>query len=771
MKNTLQILFIVLIFNFFWVNVFAQESPILEEKEECATDFLHNRLLQNDPLYQSKFNEFQDLVASGNIVAPKAPLLKVPVVFHVLHLGEVEGTGTNISKEQIYSALASLNDAYRGLSPYSSSGVDMEIEFCLASQDPFGNATTGINRVDASGTSDYSTNGITTSGSNNEVTIKALSKWSNTDYYNIWVVSEIDGNNAGGGTQGYAYFPGAGSNVDGTVIMYNSLGYDPTASRCLNVKSYTNYNITLIHELGHGFGLYHTFEGDSNGTACPVNGNCSTDGDQICDTPPHDRSSGCPTGTNNLCGTLVDNHMHNFMDYSSDDCQTEFTADQKTRARSFLTGSRPGLLTSAGCTPVAAAISDLSSECSSTSGCVGSTIQFYDLSDYNADSWSWSFPGGTPNTSTAKNPVITYSVAGTYDVILQSTNSFGTGTTKTNTDFITIYDVPTAACIPGIQNVGFYGYSFSNVSFGNINNTTPASANGYSDFSCDQVANFTEGLTYNLSITVGNSGSQSGFYNCYIDYDDNGTFAAGESVLSGSTVAGSGYQTVSQNVTIPLTAVQNNLLRMRVINDQFNLSGPCDNLFTGEAEDYGIYISPVVALPVELINFSAELNDEIVTLNWQTATELNNDYFTIERSANGTDWKEISKVRGAGNSSEELNYTSLDNQPLSGISYYRLRQTDFDGQSSYSQVRSVNAKNLNREIKIFPNPALDHITINGSMKELEEVNIFNTLGQNVTTRISVIKKTDTQVVLDLSSLNSGIYYIKTKTTANRITKL
>ena len=153
-----------------------------------------------------------------------------------------------------------MNLAYRGNAPYSSSGVDMQIEFCLAAQDPFGNPTNGVNRINASGTSDYSTNGITISDSDNEIAVKALSIWPNSDYYNIWIVSEINGNDAGGGTQGYAYFPGAGSSYDGTVIMYNSIGYDADGSRCFDVKNYTNLNTTLIHELGHALGLEHPWE-------------------------------------------------------------------------------------------------------------------------------------------------------------------------------------------------------------------------------------------------------------------------------------------------------------------------------------------------------------------------------------------------------------------------------------------------------------------------------------------------------------------------------
>ena len=601
-------------FLFFNTILFGQQNapihssytiPSVPNQEECGSDKIHQRLLNNDPVYRQNFEDIQRRVEREIRTNPpppgRAPILTVPVVFHIMHLGEAEGTGTNISHEQILSALASLNDAYGGLAPYTSSGVDMEIEFCLAAQDPLGNATNGVNRIDASGTSDYAANGLTTTGTNNEITIKALSRWSNADYYNIWVVTEIDGNNGGGGTQGFAYFPGASAPVDGTVILHNAMGFDPTAARCFNVKSFTNYNITLIHELGHAFGLFHTFQGDANGTACPANANCTTDGDRVCDTPPHEQSNACLPGTNNLCGTLRDNHIHNFMEYSSDDCQTEFTAGQKTRARAFLNGGRASLLTSSGCTPVAPPVSQFTTECAGTTvaGCTGSTIQFYDLSTHNPSSWSWIFSGGTPASSSIQNPIVTYATAGTYAVTLVATNAFGVGSTETKSGFITIYDAPTAACTPGLQNSGNFGYSFSNVTFNEINNSTPSATNGPQDFSCTQTSCVTEGQNYTLSITVGNSGSQAGFYNCFIDYNDDGVFSAAESILSGSTTAGSGFQTFTQNVLIPTNAVEGDLLRMRVINDQFNLSGPCDNLFTGESEDYGIFISTAALITTQ----------------------------------------------------------------------------------------------------------------------------------------------------------------------------
>lgn len=98
-------------------------------------------------------------------------------------------------------------------------------------------------------------------------------------------------------------------------------------------------------------------------------------------------------------------------------------------------------------------------------------------------------------------------------------------------------------------------------------------------------------------------------------------------------------------------------------------------------------------LPIELLYFSAEHLDRKVILYWSTASETNNDYFTLEKSKDGISFNPFSKVDGAGNSNSTLNYSAIDNNPLNGISYYRLKQTDFDGKYSYSNIVSVYIEN------------------------------------------------------------------------------
>ena len=183
-------------------------------------------------------------------------------------------------------------------------------------------------------------------------------------------------------------------------------------------------------------------------------------------------------------------------------------------------------------------------------------------------------------------------------------------------------------------------------------------------------------------------------------------------------------------------------------------------------------IDAATPLPIELLNFRANtISNQEVELNWQTVSEINNDYFTIERSKNGIDWTEVTTVNGSGNSSTLLTYNSIDREPYLGISYYRLNQTDFDGQYSYSEIRSVKIEGLgNPLIVLYPNPVENKISIEADDQELSVVIVFNVLGQDVTNLSKQFTHNDSKLIIDLSNLSTGMYYIKTKTTANKVYK-
>ncbi len=181
-------------------------------------------------------------------------------------------------------------------------------------------------------------------------------------------------------------------------------------------------------------------------------------------------------------------------------------------------------------------------------------------------------------------------------------------------------------------------------------------------------------------------------------------------------------------------------------------------------------VNPTVALlPIELISFTATVINSAVNLDWKTANEINNDYFTIERSIKGIEWESIATVDGAGNSIEVNTYHEIDENPYSGKSYYRLKQTDFDGKFSYAAIRIVNLETDSKPIRIYPNPTSAQITVEGNQEELKALQIFNILGQNVTNRSIITKEAD-KLNIDLRQLPNGIYIVKAKGNSVKIIK-
>lgn len=170
----------------------------------------------------------------------------------------------------------------------------------------------------------------------------------------------------------------------------------------------------------------------------------------------------------------------------------------------------------------------------------------------------------------------------------------------------------------------------------------------------------------------------------------------------------------------------------------------------------GVLTSTANPLSIELVFFNAyRIDQQMVSLEWQTASERNNDYFTVQRSANGLDWEDILTQDGAGNSTILLNYYDIDTAPLPGISYYRLKQTDFDGVFTYSQI--VMISNDQSDVP-YPNPAGDFVVI--SVQKQVKPEIFTSLGQNVTDQVDLNILSDEKVHMNVERLNSGFYIIR-----------
>lgn len=168
------------------------------------------------------------------------------------------------------------------------------------------------------------------------------------------------------------------------------------------------------------------------------------------------------------------------------------------------------------------------------------------------------------------------------------------------------------------------------------------------------------------------------------------------------------------------------------------------------------------ALPVELIDFTATASEDKVLLHWTTLSERNNDYFAIERSRDGIQFETIMIVDGAGNSSIPITYAEVDTEPVvDALSYYRLKQIDFDGTVSYSGVRSV-FLTRKEEVLIYPNPVQDdlHVSLHSSQLGMHQLQIFDMLGR--LRYESSFQKTKDALwpVVNVESMAPGIYSLR-----------
>jgi hypothetical protein len=203
----------------------------------------------------------------------------------------------------------------------------------------------------------------------------------------------------------------------------------------------------------------------------------------------------------------------------------------------------------------------------------------------------------------------------------------------------------------------------------------------------------------------------------------------------------------------------------------WSLSGSCTSVAYPFAKRTGMNGFSVFAtaqtgntFPISLLYFDAkEIGTEVQT-SWSTETEINNNYFVVERSADGSSFAEIGRRNGAGNSSSTLYYSLIDNKPLKGISYYRLRQVDFDGVESYSDVVAVSFLEPN-VLTVYPNPAQSEVQCSFNAAAAGEVIIemIDALGKTVLSqKVKVSKGLNVITELDIQFVPRGVYIMQVK---------
>ena len=419
-----------LIFIFSLVYISAVSA---QEEKHCFTTEVYRKVLQERPevmQVQQMLEVFTEQYVAQHAAERSGNLLVIPIVFHVIHNYGVE----NISDAQILDQVRILNEDFRLMNSDTSFIVpdfkpiaaDCEIEFRLATIDPDGNCTNGIDRIQST---------LTYNGDDDS----KLNPWPSNKYLNIWTVNNLGSS----GAAAYAYYPGtAPAGKDGVISIHAYIGSIGSGS--------PGRSRVLTHEVGHCLNLAHVW-GSTNdpGVAC---GN-----DGVNDTPVTKGWTFCNLN-GSICNPPALENVQNYMEYSY--CCKMFTQGQKTRMRAALNSSAGGrnnlwqaanlIATGTDGSPAALCVpvSDFNSSASFV--CSGDTVSYYDLSwQGEVTSWNWSFPGGIPAVSTDSMPKVVYPAAGTYDATLTAGNASGSDTT-TKTSFILVANSVTQA-IPFVQ--------------------------------------------------------------------------------------------------------------------------------------------------------------------------------------------------------------------------------------------------------------------------------------------------------------------------------
>ena len=168
----------------------------------------------------------------------------------------------------------------------------------------------------------------------------------------------------------------------------------------------------------------------------------------------------------------------------------------------------------------------------------------------------------------------------------------------------------------------------------------------------------------------------------------------------------------------------------------------------------------VADLPITLLEFNALVTDKKqVALTWVTVSEHNNKYFEVERSQDGASFEKVLIVDSKGNSTNAQDYASLDASPLTGVSYYRLKQTDINGKSTYSKSVRVNIA-LENELKAYPNPTTSilHLQISGAATKQLSYAIYSINGKLIAEQ----KINNDLTIISTSNLSNGVYLLQVK---------
>lgn len=175
-----------------------------------------------------------------------------------------------------------------------------------------------------------------------------------------------------------------------------------------------------------------------------------------------------------------------------------------------------------------------------------------------------------------------------------------------------------------------------------------------------------------------------------------------------------------------------------------------------------VFASVNATLPVNLKSYHARLANDRVLVEWVTTTETNNSYFSIERAGEDQQFKEIARVQGRGNSSNEVSYSYSDISPLKGVSYYRLVQVDLDGKTKVYTIKKIVNTSLNGNMVVSPNPFNEKLSVYLNLPSSKKLTIYisDMNGRRLVTQSQVFKEGSQEFQMNTSNLPRGMYFLR-----------